>query len=142
MAVPGSYYGMSNLTINLQDVNCIGNEYSIAECSKTITSLNQGKVLIQQVDVAGVDCMHDEPTSTPPVPVCITHNESVNTDYTCSTDGSIRLMYNDVESTSEGRVEYCTGLYWMPLCTLDNKAAAVICKQMGHTQYQCKSQYT
>ena len=65
VALHGSHYGMSNISIHLRNVNCIGNEYSITECAKTINSLSQGKALISQVDVAGVDCVYDEPAPPP-----------------------------------------------------------------------------
>ena len=133
VALHGSHYGMSNLTIHLRNVNCIGNEYSITECAKTINGINQGKSLISQVDVAGVDCVYDEPTPPP----CII-NPSVNPSEGCNASVSVRLIHNGMEATSEGRVEYCTGQYWTPLCNMDNRAAAVTCKQLGHTQYQCE----
>ena len=128
-----SYYGKSNKTIHASNVQCSGSEYSIKECHKTEYSLDSGKQLIQTADVAGVDCIYDEPTPPP----CIV-NPAVDPSDSCSIKGSIRLMKDGVQSTSEGRVEYCNGTYWSPLCTMDSKATTVVCKQFGHTQYYCK----
>ena len=51
-----------------------------------------------------------------------------------NSQGSVRLMNNGVESNSQGEVEYCNGYYWTPLCTMDNRVASVICRQLGYTQ--------
>ena len=114
-------------------MQCSGSEHSIRECHKTQYSVNSGKQLLLTVSVAGVDCIYDEPTPPP----CIV-NPAIDPSDSCSIKGSIRLMKNGVQLTSEGRVEYCNGTYWSPLCTMNSKAATVVCKQLGHTQYQCK----
>ena len=130
----GSKYGKSNKTIHASNVRCTGNEYSFAGCQKSTYSLSNGKQQLQTAEVAGVDCIYDEPTPPP----CIV-NPKVAANDSCNAKGSVRLVNNAVQSTtSEGRVEYCNGEYWTPLCTMDNRAAAVICKELGHTQYQCK----
>ena len=128
-----SHYGKSNKTIHASNVQCSGSEHNIRECHKTQYSLHSGKKQLLTVDVAGVDCIYDEPTPPP----CIV-KPAVDRSDSCSIKGSIRLMKDGVQSTSEGRVEYCNGTYWSPLCTMDNKAATVVCKQFGYTQYQCK----
>ena len=124
---------MSNTTIHLENVACSGNEYGITECAKTINSVYHGIRLLSSVEVAGVDCIYDEPTPPP----CVV-NPDIDPKDSCTSTGSIRLVNADgAESNNEGRVEYCNGQYWTPLCTMDNRAAAVACKQLGHTQYQC-----
>ena len=130
-----SRYGKSNKTIHATNVQCIGNEFSLTECHKILYSLSQGKKKLQTAEVAGVKCVNNEPTPH----TCIT-SPDVDSSHSCSNKGSVRLMKDGGQSTnSEGRVEYCNGTYWTPLCTMDNRAATVICKQLGHTQYQCKA---
>ena len=133
MAVYNSKYGKFNKTIHATSVQCVGNEFSLTECQKTLYSLYSGRLQLRTAKVAGVDCVHDEPTPPP----CIS-NPDVDPSDSCSSKGSVRLTKNGATLKTEGRVEYCNGTYWTPLCTLDNRAATVICKQLGHTQYQCK----
>ncbi len=127
-----SLYGKSNLAVHYQTVTCAGDEYDIRECAVVTNSLFNGKRSISQIDVAGVDCVYDEPTPPP----CIT-DPNIGPSDSCSNEGSIRLIKNGAENTIEGRVEYCNGEFWTPLCSMDNKLAAVTCKQFGHTQYSC-----
>ena len=134
----GSFHGKPLKTLHLENIICSGDESSLTECSFTRLSLSDGKKLLPNTDVAGVDCIYDRPAPPP----CITNNDA-NPTYSCTAaKGSIRLVDNNgAESTNEGRVEYCNGQYWTPLCTMDNRAAAVACRQLGHTQYQCIYNY-
>ena len=129
----GSLYGKPKKTIHLTNVICSGDEHTLTECTSTQLSVLEGKLLLHDTEVAGVDCTG----MTSNVPPCFTSHDVVSSN-TCNTKGSVRLIHNGMESTSEGRVEYCTGQYWTPLCTMDNKIAAVTCRQLGHTQYQCE----
>ena len=131
-----SFYGKPNKTIHLQNVSCLGDESGLSQCTKTQLSLSAGKELLNKTEVAGVDCIYDEPTPPP----CIV-NPDIDPSDSCSSKGSIRLMNISVELTNEGRLEYCNGEFWTPLCSMDNKAAAVACGELGHTRYQCKIQY-
>ena len=132
-----SFYGEPNRVIHLQNVSCLGDESDLSECTKTQLSFPAGKELLNKTEVAGVDCIYDEPTPPP----CIV-NPDIDLNDSCSSKGSIiRLMKNGVESTNEGGLEYCNGEFWTPLCSMDNRAAAVACGELGHTRYQCKIQY-
>ena len=128
-----SHYIKPRKTIHLKNVFCLGDESDLSECTSTQLSLSAGKKLLPNTEVAGVDCIYDEPTPPP----CIVTPDADPSD-SCSTEGSIRLMKNGVESRLEGRAEYCNGEFWTPLCTMDNRAATVACGQLGHTQYQCR----
>ena len=128
-----SRYGKSKKTIHATNVQCTGNEFSLTECHKILYSLSHGKRELQTAEVAGVNCVHNEPTP----PTCTT-SPDVDSSHSCSSKGSVRLMKDGVQLTTEGRVEYCNGEYWTPLCTMDNRAATVVCKLLGHTQYRCK----
>ena len=108
----------------------------MSECTKTQLSLSAGKELLNKTEVAGVDCIYDEPTPPP----CIV-NPDIDPSDSCSSKGSIRLINISVELTNGGRLEYCNGEFWTPLCSMDNRAAAVACGELGHTRYQCKIQY-
>ena len=92
-----------------------------------------GKQAILTDEVAGVDCIYDEPTESP----CI-ENPNVDPSDNCSSAGSFRLTNKGIPSSIEGRVEYCYNGFWTPLCTMDNRLANVACRQLGHTQYSCK----
>lgn len=41
-------------------------------------------------------------------------------------------------SSNEGRVEMCYQGYWSSICGVDQYDAAVVCKQLGYTQYAGK----
>ena len=129
-----SRYGKANKTIHATNVQCTGNEFSLAVCHKILYSLSHGKHELQTAEVAGVNCVLNE--SAPPT--CTTSQPDVDSSHSCSSNGFVRLMKDGVQSTTEGRVEYCNGKYWTPLCTMDSRAATVICELLGHTQYRCK----
>ena len=118
----GSFYGKPQKAIHLRNVTCSGNESSLTQCSYTQVSVSEGRLL--NTNVAGVDC-----TGMTTIAPCLTIHDIAS----CNSQGSIRLVNNDVESSSEGRVEYCSGVYWTPLCNMDNRVATVICRQMGYT---------
>ena len=125
---------MANLTIHFRDVTCVGYEHDITQCAVTANSLYTGKKLLGTVDVAGVDCIYDAPT---PLPCIVNPNIDPSNSCTNEEKSSVRLIKNGVENTTEGRVEYCNGQYWTPLCNMDNKLAAVACRELGHRQYSC-----
>ena len=131
MPVHGSKYGKPNKTIHFKEVACAGHELNLAECSKTILSLSNGKLALPTTDVAGVDCIYDVPT----LPPCVS-KPSV-TPGNCN-NGTIRLATTTGSSTDNGRAEYCYNGMWTPFCKMDNKVASVICRQLGHTAYSCK----
>ena len=131
--ISGSYYGSSDKIIHLKDVSCTGNEDNLAECTKTQLPFDIGKSAVENTDVAGVDCIFDI-YSKPTEPPCIARDEANPTE-ACTSAGSFRLVNGS--SKYEGRVEYCHNSYWTPLCSMDNRAAKVACKQLGLTQYSC-----
>ena len=58
----GSMFGKPNKVIHVSGVQCSGNEIRISECPAKHHSLEEGKKLIQSVEVAGVICY--TPTTT------------------------------------------------------------------------------
>lgn len=132
--ITGSFYGKPNKTIHLKDVACIGDEDDLSQCTKTQLYLTAGKNILNITEVAGVDCIFDEPTPPP----CI-ENPAIDPSDQCQTPGDFRLMKDGVENKNEGRVEYCTASgYWSPLCHMDGQTAGVACREKEHTQYYCK----
>ena len=139
-SVVNSYHGKPNKTIHLNNVTCSGHETHISQCSLVQLPITNGIQWLSNTTVAGVDCVHSPP--------CVINNDDFSE---CNTKGNIRLINNnnsnnnnnnnnnnnDIESTTEGRVEYCNGVYWTPLCTINNRVTAVICRELGHTDYQC-----
>ena len=98
------------------------------QCSKTILSLDNGKLTLATDDVAGVDCIYNEPIE------CIAPPTWINTEGSqCPSNGTIRLEGS--EETGTGRLEYCYNGYWSPFCKLDPVAASVVCKQLGFVNY-------
>ena len=57
LALTGSHYGKPNKTIHVGNVRCRGNEENLRQCSKITYSLEEGKQLRQDTDVAGVSCI-------------------------------------------------------------------------------------
>lgn len=132
--IHGSHYGKPNKTIHFRDVTCAGNELNLAECSKTVLSLYNGKIALATTDVAGVDCIYDVPTDPP----CVL--KPVTTPGSACTAGSVRLVTQmGTISNIAGRAEYCYNGNWTPFCKMDTTVGSVICKQLGHTVYTCKN---
>ena len=130
----GSYYGKPNKIIHLEYVSCIGKENDLTECTNTQLSFENGKLALLENDVAGVDCIYDVPTEPP----CV-KNPAIDSSNACSSPGAVRLMNYGNLSTTEGRVDYCYNDFWTPLCTMDQRVATVVCRQLGHLHYSCKS---
>ena len=63
----------------------------------------------------------------PPFPSSLAHG---------CTPGAIRVQ--DGADSSEGRLEFCYHDEWSPFCVLDDEEAAVACKQLGYTTYNCE----
>ncbi len=131
--ISGSFYGKPNKTIHLKDVACVGDEDNLVDCAKTQIYLTTGKALLKITDVAGVDCTYDEPTPPP----CIV-KPTIDPNDSCTESGAMRLIKDGTVNMIEGRVEYCNGEFWTPLCSMDGITASVACKQLMHTQYYCK----
>ena len=95
--------------------------------------LTDGKAALNNTEVAGVDCIYDEPTEPP----CI-ENPDIDPSDVCDSPGAFRLTNKELNSLSgEGRVEYCYNSFWTPLCYMDNKMAIVACTELGFNQYKC-----
>ena len=128
----GSTYSKPNLTVHVINVYCIGSEESIVECIYTSLSLDDGKALLGQVEVAGVSCQQEN--------ACEIHPTGGNN---CS-PGDVRLVAKDStthsanSATSQGNLEYCYKGLWSSVCSISKSAATVACKQMGFTKYSCK----
>ena len=132
VAVRGSAYRKPNLTVHLSDVYCTGSEQNIAQCMYTSLSLEDGKALLDQVEVAGVSCQQHNVCEIPPTG----GNE-------CSPD-DIRLTFEENFTyqinldTKQGNLEYCYKGLWSSMCSISESGATVACKQMGFTNYSCR----
>lgn len=51
-----SYYGKPNKTIHLRSVSCSGSEMALSDCSLNKLSVLEGKLLLANTSVAGMDC--------------------------------------------------------------------------------------
>ena len=101
----------------------------VTHCSKTALSLNNGRIALSTDEVAGVDCIYDEPSE------CIKTPDWVNTQGTeCNLNGNVVRVQGSQEAGT-GRLEYCYNGYWSPFCKLDPVAASVACRQLGFTSY-------
>ena len=126
--ITGSYYGKPNLMVHFRHVSCFGQEMDIIQCSKTTLSFTNGKLALSTDEVAGVDCIYDEPSECIPTP------DWVNTQGSeCNPNGNVRVQGSQEPGT--GRLEYCYNGYWSPFCNLDPVAASVACRQLGFTNY-------
>ena len=129
----GSAYGKPNLTVHLSNVYCTGSEQNIVQCMYTSLSLEDGKVLFEQVEVSGVSCQQPDVCEIPPTG-----------GYDCS-PGDIRLTTQNNSTlqmnstTSQGNLEYCYKGLWSSMCSISESGATVACKQLGFTSYSCKS---
>ena len=56
LATSNSTYGKPRRAVHLSNVHCTGDEDSILDCSYNQYLLDVGKSLLDQVEVAGVDC--------------------------------------------------------------------------------------
>ena len=132
-----SHYGKPNKTIHIQHVSCTGTESSLVDCSKLSYSLADGVSNALKFDAAGVDCIYDLPTQ----PSCI--NKPTNAEEQapdCTPDDAVRLVDDtgeQVQGYIQGRLEYCFKGNWTSLCSLNQKASEVVCRQLGFTQYSC-----
>ena len=131
----GSAYSKPNLTVHLSNVYCTGSEQNIAQCMYTSLSLEDGKALLDQVEVAGVSCQQPNVCEIPP------------TNGTDCTPGNIRLTTQNNSTlqinttTSQGNLEYCYKGLWSSMCSISESGATVACKQLGFTSYSCKSNF-
>ena len=131
----GSYYGKTNLIVHFRDVSCFGHESNIMQCSKTTLSFNEGRLAIASTNVAGVDCLYDQPTDCIKTPDWVNSNAGSE----CSPNYIVRLQGSQQQGT--GRLEYCYNGYWSPFCKLNPVTASVVCKQLGFTNYSGTSVY-
>ena len=83
--------------------------------------------MASSIDVAGVSCQVYSPCAK-----VLAFDESNS----CIND-SIRLSGGAM--STEGRLEYCYQGSWTPLCSAGSKEATVACRQLGYTNYDCKS---
>ena len=120
----GDTLAKPNKTIHLGNVVCLGNEESLSDCSATSYSLEQGKSLLNQVNIAGVACPIPTDCDIPPTG-----------GVECS-NGKSRLTGGN--GNSEGNLEYCYNGYWSPVCNLAFTDAAVACREFGYEDYSCK----
>lgn len=131
-AVLGSFYEKPNRTVHFTNVACSGSEQTISECSKSSYSLAAGKTAISSVEVAGVQCLNNQPSMAP----CLSAPNTESLAPQCN-ESDVRLVEGN--SPHEGRLEFCYQQQWSPFCTLHHIEASVACKQLGYTQYTCEN---
>lgn len=90
----------------------------------TFYSLDEGKNLLNQVNVVGVSCQKPKTCEAPP------------TGGTDCNQGDIRLTGG--KPADDGNLEFCNDGYWSPVCSLEALEASVACQQLGHLNYTCK----
>ena len=128
----GSAYSKPNLTIHFSNVYCTGSEENIAQCMYNSLSLEDGKALLDQVEVAGVSCQQPNVCETPPTG----GNDCAPGDIHLTVGNNSALLINS--TTSQGNLEYCYKGLWSSMCFISESVASVACKQMGSTTYSCK----
>ena len=89
----------------------------------TVHSLDDGKKLLNQVNVVGVSCQKPKICEAPP------------TGGTDCNYGNMRLTGGNAD---QGNLEICIDGFWSPVCTLGTFEASVTCQQLGHLDYTCK----
>ena len=136
VALLPSNFGKPNLPILASDVYCVGDESKLTECSMTVHSLDDGRNLLGQVNVVGVSCQNPSTCVAPPSG----GNDCLAGDIQLIAGGSSTLQSNS--ATSQGTLQYCYKGLWSPMCSISERAATVACKQMGFTNYFCKSNST
>ena len=125
IAVAGSQYGKPDFTIHYSNVDCVGNEALITDCTYITYSLQQGKNMLPQTNVAGVKCYTPDQCVPPPT-----------SGGDCSS-GMVRFSSGQT-GIPEGNLEYCYNGFWSPFCYLGPNEAIVACRQLGYTDYECK----
>ena len=118
----GSLYGKPAKTIHVRQMGCTGSETSVADCTVSTISLQEGKDILATTDVAGVRCYTPDQCVPPPA---LGGSSCVN--------GQVRLTGGQQTGIPEGNVEYCYQGTWSPFCTLGPVEAAIICRQLGYT---------
>ena len=118
-----SHFGKpTNKTIHISSIHCTGHERTISDCTRTTLSLEEGKNMIPQTNVAGVKCYTPDQCIPPP------------TGGVSCTHGHIRLT-GGRSSVAEGNIEYCYHGSWSLFCSLGPQEAVVACRQLGYEQY-------
>ena len=56
-AVISSMFGKPRNTVHMTNVQCIGDENTITECSHFLYELEQGITILEHAEVAGVNCL-------------------------------------------------------------------------------------
>ena len=132
VAVGGSAYSKPNLTVHLSNVNCTGSEQNIAQCMYTFLSLEDGKALLNQVEVMGVSCQQPSVCEIPPTG----GNDCSPGDIRLTAESNSTVQISSI--TSQGNLEYCYKGLWSSICTIAESGASVACKQIGFTSYSCE----
>ena len=65
MAVLGSQYSKPNKTILYSNFDCTGSEASLDQCASVVVNSDSGQNLYSRVNVAGVKCLPNLPTTNP-----------------------------------------------------------------------------
>lgn len=108
-----------NLTVHYTDFDCSGSESKITDCTYTSLSLQEGKDLLPNTNVAGVTCNMCRVTAPPTM---------ANSD---CTEGSVRLTGGKNGEQAEGNLDYCLKGMWSNFCYLGANEAIVACRQLG-----------
>ena len=113
--------------------DCTGSENSLQSCSHSYyfgcNNLN--------IDLAGVRCTNSVGMLNQLLrPSHVTLYFLLSSGSSC-TNGQLQLV--GVQTSNEGRLEYCNQGQWSPFCSLDDEEATVACKQLGYIAYPCES---
>ena len=123
-----SYYGKPDRAIHYSYILCNGNEQLITSCNKIIHSLEEGRQIYNEAEVAGVACNPASPTPEPTEEVCLP--KPVGTGDMC--------VSGDIQLDDENEMlEYCINGRWSVFCQLTHSEATVACRQLGHITYTC-----
>ena len=125
LAIYRSQYGKPNLPVLISVSECDGSEDKLTDCTLTELSLQAGKDMLSQTDIAGVKCYTPDQCVTP-----LTGGAQ------CTTNGEVRLTGGRI--LAEGTLEYCYSGYWSPFCYLGPNEATVVCRKLGYSNYDCK----
>lgn len=89
-------------------------------------SVVDGKSLLANSHVAGVQCMTPNTCVPPP-----TDTPGIQ----CTT-GKVQIT-GGADTGDQGNLYYCYNGNWSPFCTLDRNTATVACRQLGFTSFSC-----
>ena len=112
----------------MSNIQCTGDEETLNDCTQTTLSLEEGKNKLKAVQVAGVTCYVPSVCNPPPPG----SSDCVK--------GDLRLTGPNANN-GEGTLEYCYNGLWSTFCSLNEKEALVVCRQLGYIEFDRKYNY-